>query len=242
MDDKSFNIRVPKKWARVALIVTVTALVVAPLTAIASHSFTDVADSNTFHADIAWLADAEVTKGCNPPANTLYCPGDNVTRGQMAAFMRRFAQYIDAEDGTPAVANLAETVKNGAVGTNQIALNAQGVAVAGVQFRAAGTLVNYFNRAGGAPTVTNTAAGSYEIAFPGLEGQLGPSAIIVATDAENPPHIVRHYVAGSDDVVTLRVYDVTGALSNSDINLVVMATNSTAVAGASAMTREDGAE
>ena len=64
MDDKSFHIRIPKRWVRVALIVTTTALIVAPLSAIASHSFTDVPDSNTFHADIAWLADAGVTKGC----------------------------------------------------------------------------------------------------------------------------------------------------------------------------------
>lgn len=108
MDDKSFNIRVPKRWARIAMIVGVTALIVAPLTAIASHSFTDVPDSNTFHEDIAWLADADVTRGCNPSeGNTEFCPEDDVTRGQMAAFMRRFAQYIDAEDGTPGQADNA---------------------------------------------------------------------------------------------------------------------------------------
>jgi hypothetical protein len=98
MDDSSFNIRVPKKWARVGMIVLVTALIVAPLTAIASHSFTDVPDTNTFHQDIAWLADAGVTKGCNPPENTEYCPKDEVTREQMSAFMRRLAenQVVDA--------------------------------------------------------------------------------------------------------------------------------------------------
>ncbi len=37
MDDKSFNIRVPKRWARIAMVVTVTALIVAPLTAIAQQ-------------------------------------------------------------------------------------------------------------------------------------------------------------------------------------------------------------
>jgi hypothetical protein len=57
-----------------------------------------VPDSHTFHNDIAWLADAGVTKGCNPPANTEFCPDDNVTRGQMGAFMRRLAesQVVDA--------------------------------------------------------------------------------------------------------------------------------------------------
>jgi hypothetical protein len=110
MDDKSFTVRVSRKWLRIAMIVGVTTLVVAPLTAIASHSFTDVPNSNTFHADIEWLKNADVTKGCNPPANTLYCPSDNVTRGQMAAFMRRFAKYINAEDGTPAQADNANTL------------------------------------------------------------------------------------------------------------------------------------
>lgn len=89
MDDKSFTIRVPKRWVRVAMIVGVTALIVAPLAAIAADSFTDVANSNTFHDDIAAIADVGVTKGCNPPVNDEYCPNDNVTRGQMAAFMNR---------------------------------------------------------------------------------------------------------------------------------------------------------
>jgi hypothetical protein len=91
MDDRSFIIRVPKTWGRTALIVAVTALIVAPLTAVASHSFTDVPDTNIFHADIDWLKDSGVTKGCNPPANTLFCPKDEVTREQMAAFMNRLA-------------------------------------------------------------------------------------------------------------------------------------------------------
>ena len=72
--------------------------VLIPVGAIASHQFTDVPDSNIFHADIKWLADNGVTKGCNPPTNTKYCPSDNVTREQMAAFMRRLAanKVVDA--------------------------------------------------------------------------------------------------------------------------------------------------
>jgi len=89
MDAKSFNIRVPKRWVRVAMIVGATALIVAPLTAIAMHNFDDVPNSNTFHADIAAIADAGVTLGCNPPDNDEYCPDDFVTREQMAAFMNR---------------------------------------------------------------------------------------------------------------------------------------------------------
>ncbi len=53
-----------------------------------SDSFDDVGGS-VFERDIAALADAGITKGCNPPANTRFCPDDAVTRGQMAAFVRR---------------------------------------------------------------------------------------------------------------------------------------------------------
>ena len=35
------------------------------------------------------MAAAGVTKGCNPPANSRYCPDRVVTRGQMAAFLAR---------------------------------------------------------------------------------------------------------------------------------------------------------
>jgi hypothetical protein len=44
---------------------------------------------STFHADINAIAEDGITKGCNPPTNDRYCPNDNVTRGQMAAFIRR---------------------------------------------------------------------------------------------------------------------------------------------------------
>ncbi|HLU30619.1 MAG TPA: S-layer homology domain-containing protein, partial [Acidimicrobiia bacterium] len=44
---------------------------------------------NVFASDIEWLADSGITKGCNPPTNTLFCPDEPVTRGQMAAFLHR---------------------------------------------------------------------------------------------------------------------------------------------------------
>jgi hypothetical protein len=46
-------------------------------------------DDSIFEADIDRLATAGVTKGCNPPTNDRYCPTNNVTRGQMAAFLHR---------------------------------------------------------------------------------------------------------------------------------------------------------
>ncbi len=74
-------------------------------------AFTDD-DTSVFEADIEWLAEAGVTKGCNPPDNTLFCPGSDVTREQMAAFMRRFAQYLGAEDGRVSNADHAATADN----------------------------------------------------------------------------------------------------------------------------------
>ncbi|MPZ51679.1 MAG: ExeM/NucH family extracellular endonuclease [Acidimicrobiia bacterium] len=61
-----------------------------PTTVPGSHpGFDDVPDDHLFHDDIQWLAEEGITIGCNPPANTLFCPADRVTRGQMAAFLNR---------------------------------------------------------------------------------------------------------------------------------------------------------
>jgi hypothetical protein len=46
-------------------------------------------DGSIFERAIDRLATAGVTVGCNPPDNNRFCPTDNVTRGQMAAFLRR---------------------------------------------------------------------------------------------------------------------------------------------------------
>jgi hypothetical protein len=56
--------------------------------AIPGSGFSDVGAS-VFSSDIQWIADRGITKGCNPPANTRFCPNDYVTRGQMAAFITR---------------------------------------------------------------------------------------------------------------------------------------------------------
>src|SRR5690606_4339530 len=39
--------------------------------------------------DVAALANAGITRGCNPPSNDRFCPDEPVTRGQMAAFLVR---------------------------------------------------------------------------------------------------------------------------------------------------------
>ncbi len=75
-----------------ALVGAIVIVVAIPVGVMAAHRFVDVPDSNQFHDDIGWLADNRVTLGCNAPANDRYCPSDNVTRQQMAAFMRRLAR------------------------------------------------------------------------------------------------------------------------------------------------------
>ncbi len=86
--------------SKVLLIVAALALFLLPAAAIAGGGFTDVDDDNVFKADIEWLADAGVTKGCNPPSNTEFCPESNVTRQQMAAFMHRLATNRVVDAGT----------------------------------------------------------------------------------------------------------------------------------------------
>jgi hypothetical protein len=229
MDGKSYNIRVPKRWVRVAMIVGVTALIVAPLTAVATHSFDDVPNDNTFHEDIAWLKDAAVTLGCNPPDNDEFCPDENVTREQMAAFMRRLAENQVVDAATAVTAETAATAEEALEVANDVA----GVALAGVQFTSDGTVTNWFNRFGGAPTVANPATGTYVITIPGLEGQLGARALVLATDLEAPANIVRQFNSGSTNTVELRVVTDAGAPANSHVNMTVMASNETAVAGVS---------
>ncbi len=56
------------------------------------NSFVDD-NGSVFEADIARLAAAGITKGCNPPVNDRFCPNDTVTRAQMAAFLHRADPY-----------------------------------------------------------------------------------------------------------------------------------------------------
>lgn len=88
-----------RRWTIIAIAALVMNTVLATAV-IAGHTFNDVPSNHTFHDDIAWLAANDITRGCNPPANTSYCPQDDVNRGQMAAFMRRFAGAFGAADST----------------------------------------------------------------------------------------------------------------------------------------------
>ena len=126
----------------------VTVLVVGafliPAAVYASHQFNDVPNSHTFHNAIGWLKDHSITVGCNPPANTQYCPDDNVTRGQMAAFMKRLAEnnVVDAAtlDGRDSAEYLAVTTAQSFDffdGTGNIVLPAAGTPIVETEINAA---------------------------------------------------------------------------------------------------------
>ncbi len=46
-------------------------------------------DASPHEANIELIAEAGITVGCNPPDNDMFCPGDPVTRAQMATFLAR---------------------------------------------------------------------------------------------------------------------------------------------------------
>lgn len=100
----------PEKRRRVTTwVVALAVIVAAPVAVMAADAFDDVPDSNVHHDDIAWLKDAGVTLGCNPPDNTEFCPGDPVLRQQMASFMRRLAENQVVDAATAVTAESADS-------------------------------------------------------------------------------------------------------------------------------------
>lgn len=71
---------------------------IALATAILPPGGTFVDDDGSIHeGSIEAIAAEGITQGCNPPANSRFCPDDVVTRGQMAAFLAR-ALELGASD------------------------------------------------------------------------------------------------------------------------------------------------
>ena len=75
------------KSLRVLAAASVVGLLVGGV-ALAAGTFTDD-DGNVHEAYIEAIAAEGITRGCNPPVNDLYCPSEEVTRGQMAGFLAR---------------------------------------------------------------------------------------------------------------------------------------------------------
>lgn len=68
------------------------------LTGRSGSSFNDTT-GHPLEGDISLLAGAGITNGCNPPANTQFCPRRAVTRAQMATFLDRTHDVLHGNGG-----------------------------------------------------------------------------------------------------------------------------------------------
>jgi hypothetical protein len=80
--------RFTTRRALAGTVLAAAALVGGAGVAHAAFGFDDVNEGDT-HADgIQWLVDNDITAGCDADS---YCPGESVTRAQMATFMHRLS-------------------------------------------------------------------------------------------------------------------------------------------------------
>jgi hypothetical protein len=98
--------RAPRvRRSTIALILTVAALAF-PLGVLANHQFNDVPTAASYHDDVEALVDAGITTGCG---GGNYCPGQAVTRGQMAQFLNRLGS-LDGDSDPSVNARTAQQV------------------------------------------------------------------------------------------------------------------------------------
>ncbi len=104
--------RLPRRFLPLALVALLIALV--PLATVAADfAFLDLNSGSPHNDNIAAIKAAGITKGCNPPNYTQYCPNGLVTREEMASFLARTAGL----GGNPPVVN-AKTAQTADTATN----------------------------------------------------------------------------------------------------------------------------
>lgn len=191
----------PPRRTRIAIAVATIAVLLVPAAAWAGHQFTDVSNSNIFHADIDWMRDNGVTRGCNPPSNSRYCPDDLVTREQMAAFLHRletrdvFTSFQDVDGLLP---------------------------IATFLMNEAGSIVGSATRAPvtGAVTAERDSQGEYFVRLPGVSYGLGNGrAVCTATNTATTDA-----VQSLSSRLWIRTRDDSGAKTDSRLSCAVYAT------------------
>jgi hypothetical protein len=82
-----------ERFAQRLLPLTLAALLVAlvPLATLAAGPFGDLNSGSPHNENIQAIAEAGITKGCDPPEFVAYCPNGLVTREEMASFLARTA-------------------------------------------------------------------------------------------------------------------------------------------------------
>lgn len=83
-----------KRWLTKMAVAVVMAAAAGGAQAQPCAGFTDTLN-DSFCPNVEWLKNREITLGCT--SVTLYCPGNNVTRLQMAAFMNRLGKALTPE-------------------------------------------------------------------------------------------------------------------------------------------------
>jgi hypothetical protein len=129
--------RVPNSmrgWKGRMLVLVVVGLVIAVPLAWAAHTFSDVPAASPHHADITAIKNAGITAGCNPPANTLYCPEQAVRRDQMASFLGRGLGRATEASGATTTAIGGNTGNGSSAQVTVAAATISVPGVAGTQF------------------------------------------------------------------------------------------------------------
>lgn len=80
--------RAPHVRRSTIVLIIAVAAIAFPLGVLANHQFEDVPTGASYHDDVEALVNAGITSGCATDPDR-YCPGNAVTRGQMAQFLNR---------------------------------------------------------------------------------------------------------------------------------------------------------
>jgi hypothetical protein len=144
----------------------------------------------------------------------------SVTSGKLGDASVTSGKLGDASVTSGKLANASVTPEK--LSQQYLPLATAGVPVAGANIAANGTVRTFFNRAGGAPTVTHTAtSGLYSIVFPGLEGQafFTSSIVLVTLNGGEPGEISRASIGGNPQVLT---WTSAGAAHDAEFEIVIV--------------------
>ena len=95
-----------------------------------------------------------------------------------------------------------QAVTSSKVDGSIVTANTVGVPIAGMNIASNGTVRQFFNRVGGAPTVSHTAnSGNYSITIPGLQGKVLNSASVSLASLQDGLGEIRVSSSGGDPLI-----------------------------------------
>ena len=119
------------------------------------------------------------TSGLTVP-NALHAnSADSATNATNATHATTADNATDATNATTATTAINANLLGGLPGSLYQQRNAEGSALAGAVITSAGGIASWFNAFGGAPTVTHTSTGVYDISFDGLNVQDDNTVMLV---------------------------------------------------------------